>query len=161
MSAGPTLRQAAVIVTRLRHTAVEEAARRVRRDFPAAPPDNGDLRKLDGDIWAIDRPLGIHRDATKAYHRVFGVVLVNDPGLVLLTEDVIYDLPVGTVYHINGRKPHAALAHNAVELGALFGFLAWDVPQRTALGELLDDLIPSLEAYARGEPRVNVLADGP
>lgn len=153
-----SLRQAPVIVTRLRHPVVERAARRVRRDFPGAPTDGGALRKLDGDIWAIDQPLGVHRDATKAYHRVFGIVLVNDPGLVLLTEDVVYDLPVGTVYHINGRKPHAALGHNGVQMGELFGFLAWDVPQRTLLADLLADLIPSLEAYGMGEARVNILA---
>lgn len=156
------LRNAPVIVDRFGklggHTVINRAAAKVRQDYINSPVDGGSLRKIAQDIWALDDPIGIHTDGTAKGHRVFGVVLINDPGLVLMYENVIYDLPVGTIYHIDGHRRHGALAHNVVQHGKLFAFLAWDVPSNSSLSELIDDVIPSLAAYADGEQRINILA---
>lgn len=134
---------------------VDRAADKIKRLYGTAPVDGGDLRKVAQDIWALDEPIGPHTDKTKAGFWVFGVVLINEPGLVLLRENIIYDLPVGTVYALNGRRIHAALAHNGVRPG-MFAFLAWDADRNTPVQELLDSWPESLEAWVNDEPRVNV-----
>jgi len=138
---------------------IEAAVKRVRAQYGLAPKDGGDLRKVAEDIWALDEPIGLHTDGTAPGHRVIGLVLINEPGLCLFAENVVYDLPVGTVYHIDGHRRHGALARNEVQRGKLFAFLAWDVPSQTPIAELLADLLPSLEAYAKGEVRVNILKE--
>jgi hypothetical protein len=145
------------IITQLDRSLIEAAAAKVRQLFPIAPKDGGELRKLAPDVWAIEGPLDLHTDKTAAGHFVFGVVLVNDDDLVLYRDRVLYDLPVGAVYSLDGHRRHGALAHNGIGSG-LFGFLAWDVPRTTTVAELLEDLPVSLQAWADGEERVNVLA---
>jgi hypothetical protein len=148
---------APTIITRLDRSAIQAAAAKVRELFPSAPYDGGELKKLAPDVWAIDKPLGIHTDKTAAGHYVFGAVLVNDAGLLLQVDDVLHDLPIGTVYSLDGHRRHGALAHNRVAPG-LFAFLAWDVPRSTSVSDLMTDLLPSIEAWANGEERINVLA---
>lgn len=156
------LRDAPTIVGRLDrmpHTlrVIDRAARRIRREYDSAPCDTG-LRRIAGDIWALDKPVGLHTDITEKGSRVFGCVLINDPGLVLFAENVIYDLPVGTIYHINGHRRHGALAHNRVQFGQLFAFLAWDMPADFDIEILRGDLVPSLEAFGDYRERVYVPA---
>lgn len=148
---------APAVIARLDDLAIEAAAAKVRELFPSAPMDGGELRKLAPDVWALNGPLGIHTDRTAAGHFVFGVVLVNDDGLLLCRDSVLYDVPVGTVYALDGHRRHGVLAHNRVGTG-LLGFLAWDVPRATAVDELIADLVPSLAAWAAGEERVDALA---
>lgn len=167
------LKAAPVIIDQFRgrsypFAVVMNAAARVRSEWQNAPmegpdadaggvPDGQRLRRVAGDIWAInDSAVGLHHDKTAPRHRVFGVVLVNDPGLMLYQNQMVWDLPVGTIYHIDGRRSHGAIERNEQRTG-LFAFLAWDVPAVTPLSELIADVIPSLEAYAKGEERVNIL----
>lgn len=164
------LRNAPVIVTRFtlasQKAIISAAAGRIRSTWRAAPPegeavegipDDMRLRKLDGDIWALnDSAVGFHKDKTAPRHRVIGVILVNDAGLMLYQDQMVWDIPVGTVFHIDGRRTHGAIERNGNSEG-LFGFLAWDVPYNSNLEELLKDLLPSLEAYANGEKRINIL----
>ncbi len=151
------LYRAPVIVGRLDDRDIRTAARRVRLDYSAAPVDGGSLRKLDGDIWAMEGPLGLHVDGTAPGHRVIGVVLVNDDDLMLFQYGIVYDLPVGTIFHLQGRHKHGALPRNVCGKG-MFGFLAWDVPRDLPLDDLLEDLPLALRAYGAREQRVNVLA---
>lgn len=134
---------------------LEQAAAKVRREFDAGTPDGKILRKLAPDIWAIDKPLPLHTDKTAAGHYVFGVVLLNDPGCVLIADGIVYDLPVGTVYTLDGHRRHGALAHNQVKPG-LLAFMAWDVKRDTDVQELLDEAGPSLLAWVNGEERVDI-----
>lgn len=151
--------EAPAIVTRLTipwfDNVLARAAAKIKTEYAKAPVDGGDLRKVAPDIWALNEPIGPHTDKTKAGFWVFGLVIVNEPGLVLLRENVIYDLPVGTIYALNGRRIHAALAHNEVKPG-MFGFLAWDADRNTPLDELIDDVPRSLEAWVNGEKRVDI-----
>jgi hypothetical protein len=148
--------KAPTIIDRIKSSAIDAAAAKVRAEFDTATTDGGDLKKLAQDIWAIDGPLGLHTDATAPKHWVFGLVLINEPGLLLFAENVLYDFPVGTIYAIDGRRRHGVLAHNRVTKG-LLAFLAWDVPRLTPVDELIADLCPSLQAWADGEERINVL----
>jgi hypothetical protein len=137
---------------------LREAADRCRRQFDCTygtEQDKFALRKLAEDVWAIDEPLKIHRDKTRKGFRVFGLVLVNDPGFVLFQGDAVWDLPPGVVYHIDGRADHAALAHGRCTTG-LFGFMAWDVERNSDLANLVASVPDSMTAYARGEPRIDV-----
>lgn len=150
------LREAPVIITRLTSPVIGRAGDRIRCDYRTAKFD-GTLRRIDGDVWANEGPIELHRDGTAPRHRVIGVVLINDPNLVLFTKtNRVYDLPIGTVYHIDGRRTHGALCRNDQEKG-MFGFLAWDVPGTTQVQSLLDDLLPSLWAFANRQKRVNIL----
>jgi hypothetical protein len=137
---------------------VEKAADKIRREYDAAIKDGEGLTKIAQDIWAASKAVGIHTDGTKRGYWVFGVVLINDPGLLLLTKEVLYDLPVGTIYAIDGRSPHGALPHNEVKDG-LFGFLAWDVDKNVEVTELIADFEPSLDAWNNDIPRIDVSHD--
>jgi hypothetical protein len=143
------------LTSELHKQTLAEAAAKINDEYDEAEFDGGELKKVAPDIWAIDKPLGPHTDKTKAGYWVFGLVIINEPGLVLFRENVIYDLPVGAVYALNGRRIHAALAHNGVKQGK-FGFLAWDADRNSDVAELLADLPESLAAWVNGEARVDV-----
>lgn len=137
------------------------AANRCRLDYvntPGTEQDKFGLRKLSDDIWGINGPLGVHSDKTRKGFQVFGLVLVNDPGLVLFQGEGVCDLPVGAVYHIDGRADHAALSRNGMVSG-LFGFMAWDVDRSENLAGLIADVPEAMDAYARGIARVDVSMD--
>jgi hypothetical protein len=143
------------LTSELHRETIREAAERVMAEFDEAPIDNGQLRKVAPDIWALDGPLLPHTDGTKKGFWVFGLVLINEPGLVLFRENAVWDLPVGAVYSLDGRRVHAALAHNGVKHGK-FAFLAWDADRNTDVAELLADLPESLAAWVKGEERVDI-----
>lgn len=143
------------------------AAAETRKRFEDPPAKNRQgkdqsdfpLKQLAEDIWAINGPLGIHTDKTRRGFRVIGLVLVNDPGLVLVQQEHVWRLPVGTVYHIDGRAPHGALLpieHIRTVQGALFGFMAWDVHRNETLGELVDSIPEAMQAFADGKMRIDV-----
>lgn len=131
---------------------VVAAAEETRRRFANPPTENRQgvdqrefsLKQLAEDIWGINGPLGLHVDKTRRGFRVIGVVLINEPALVLATDDHTYALPVGTVYHIDGRAPHGALLSADKDLvnrpNGLFGFMAWDVHRHESLAELVDSI---------------------
>lgn len=138
------------------------AAQRCRVQYDCTPGTEQDqfgLRKLDVDIWAINGPLSVHRDKTRKGFQVFGLVLINEPDLMLYQGDAVWSLPVGSVYHLHGRKDHAALARDRRTAG-LFGFMAWDVDRNSDLAGLLSDVPAAMQAYANGENRVDVSLDG-
>ena len=114
------------------------------------------LKQLAEDIWSSEEPVYIHTDKTRRGFRVFGLVLINDPALRLVTNDGIFPLPVGTVYHIDGRSPHAALPMRKRSRVGLFGFMAWDVRKSTDIDDMLASLPDAMGAYARGEERVDI-----
>ena len=122
--------------------------------------ENCPLKQLAEDIWGINGPLGLHVDKTRRGFRVIGVVLINEPALVLATGDRIYSLPVGTVYHIDGRAPHGALLSADKDLvnrpNSLFGFMAWDVHRHENLAELVGSIPEAMQAFADGEERIDV-----
>ncbi len=135
-----------------------KAARRLRRQWEqsSVPTDGNELRQLDLDIWAIDKALGMHTDKTAKGHWVIGLVLVNDLNLVLNAGDMIHDIRPGTVYTLDGRRAHGALAHNRVVPAGLFGFMAWDIPVDEDLDEIVASIPDSMAAYAAGIERVKV-----
>lgn len=148
------------------------AAEETRKRFVNPPTENRQgvdqrdftLKQLAEDIWAIDGPLGIHTDKTRRGFRVIGLVLVNEIALSLATGDRIFPLPVGTIYHIDGRAPHGALipmTHHLLEdenpqNKGLFGFMAWDVHRNVDLDELIDSIPDAMRAFADGEERIDV-----
>lgn len=157
---------------------IAKAAERVRKLHANPPKENMQgvdqtefgLKQLAEDIWSIDGQLGIHTDKTRRGYRVIGLVLINEPALQLVTHDGIFPLPVGTIYHIDGRSPHGALEPRAVVYDAttglastepvqtgLFGFMAWDVPKKDDVNELILDIPNSMQAFASGKKRINVL----
>jgi hypothetical protein len=145
------------IITRLDRSLIEPAAAKVRREFANAPLDGGELRKLAQDVWAIEDRLGLHTDGTAKGHYVFGVILVNDPGALLYVNGELWDAPPGSVYTLDGHRRHGLLTHNGRHEG-LIGFLAWDIPRKTLVADLLEDLIGSIPAWVAGEERIDVLA---
>lgn len=147
------------------------AADKCRYDFISPPATNRQgidqttfpLKQLAEDIWGINGPLGLHTDKTRKGFRVIGLVLVNDPGLVLATGDRFYSLAPGTVYHIDGRAPHGALLSADKDLvnqpDGFFGFMAWDVHRHEDLERLIESIPDSMRAYAAGEERIDVAMD--
>lgn len=146
---------------------IQAAAEETRKRFKNPPLENRQgkdqqdmpLKQLAEDIWAINGPLGIHTDKTRKGFRVIGLILINDPGLVLVQDENVWRLPVGTVYHIDGREPHGAL--EPIEdirsrNGPLFGFMAWDVHRHENLEELIASIPDAMQAYANGEKRIDV-----
>lgn len=150
---------------------LRDAANKCRADAAAPPTHNRQgvdqtefpLKQLAEDIWAINGPLGLHTDKTRKGFRVIGLVLINEPGLVLATGDGLYSLPPGTVYHIDGRAPHGALFYGDHDLvnrrNGLFGFMAWDVHRHEDLERLIESIPDSMQAYANGEERIDVALD--
>lgn len=157
------LKQAPVICHQFDHTApwllaAGELCRRQYNCTPGTDQDKFGLRKLAEDVWAINGPMGMHTDGTRKGFRVVGLVLVNDPGLVLYQGNAVHQLPLGTVYHIDGRAKHAALAQGMRTTG-LFGFMAWDVDKNDDFAELVASMPDAMGAYSRGERRVDVALD--
>lgn len=162
------LTDAPVIVKNFPHTApwLQAAAAEMRRLFADPPTHNlqgvpqGDcsLKQLAQDVWAIDGPLGIHTDKTRKGFEVIGLILANDPGCVLVQGNHLWRLPVGTVFHIDGRAPHGALTWGADTIPATgtLGFMAWDVHRHESLAELVDSIPEAMQAFADGEERIDV-----
>lgn len=160
------LKSAPVIVAQLGAELpwIKAAAKETRKRFADPPTHNQQnvpqqdcsLKQLAEDIWAIDGPLEIHTDKTRKGFRVIGLVLINEPGLVLVSGQRTYALPVGTIYHIDGRAPHGALCRIDGPDFGVFGFMAWDVHRDEDLNELVDSIPDAMQAFADGEPRIDV-----
>lgn len=146
---------------------IQDAAAELRKRFENPPKKNRQgvdqqncpLKQLVEDIWAINGPSGIHTDKTRRGFRVIGVVLINEPGLVLVQDEHCYALPVGTVYHIDGRAPHGAVIPSrdlCNRPAGLLGFMAWDVHRHEDLDGLVASIPEAMQAFADGEERIDV-----
>lgn len=138
---------------------IQKAADETRKRFNNPPEDQKDLglMKLAEDIWACKGGLGLHKDPTRRGFRVLGLVLINECDLRLATGDTLHKLPVGTLYHIDGRAPHGALLpDDGAWAEGIFGFMAWDIHRHSDLDEILDSIPDAMKAYTAGEHRIDV-----
>src|ERR1700722_15043793 len=70
---------------------------------------NEGLTRVGDDIWFTDKPVAMHCDSTTDGLMTHGIILLNDDCHVLVYGDTVYELPVGSLYHIDGRIPHGTL----------------------------------------------------
>jgi hypothetical protein len=123
---------------------------RLRRAVRNGKPRDG-LVKFDRETWVSAGPVALHEDDTSIGLTVYGVVLVNDARLLLAYADQVYDAPPGTLYRINGRIPHGALAYKNEGTTAPFAFLAWDMDNQYSIHRFAAEAIVAIAAKARGE----------
>lgn len=87
------------------------------------------LMQLCNDVWIARCPIGQHRDKTADDLITFGAVLLNDVEHGLIYNNTFYELPVGTLYRIDGREPHGTVRYSYPYDNYNFAFLAWDMPK--------------------------------
>lgn len=80
-----------------------------------------ELFKFGEDIWITDKPVLPHTDSTADGMLTYGLILINT-GYVLVYDGNVIQIPVGSVYEIDGR-----LMHQTVGCGIL-AILIWDMP---------------------------------
>lgn len=103
----------------------------LRRVMSEEPEDG--LDQIGPDVWWTDDYIRMHTDDNKGL-LTFGMILMNDRDLRLFTEDCWWSLKPGTVYCLDGSKPHGAFpqgpyggqARNLYDQRR-FAFLAWDI----------------------------------
>lgn len=109
-------------------------------------PATDELSQVAEDLWISDSYIGLHTDSTEEGKEAFGVVLLNDSGLLLYADGRLFPLPVGTLYHIDGREPHAALPRPQCPPGR-FAVLVWDMPAGTTLDAFRAEVTERLQTF--------------
>ena len=110
-----------------------------------------ELTILADGLYICDTPLRLHIDGDQVEKAAYGVILLNDDGLLIAQGDRLYDAPVGSTYRVLGHESHGALLPpGKTPSGGRLAFLAFDV--------LIDDpryeLWPSFEEDAAAELEV-------
>lgn len=75
------------------------------RKLPAGP----DLAEVLPSVFMSEGGTPEHTDRVGVGLMVYGLVLINDAGLVMKYEGKIIELPVGMVYCIDPTKPHSTI----------------------------------------------------
>lgn len=99
------------------------------------------LRKVGDDIWTTYEPVAPHTDSTADGLVTYGLIIVNDPAVVLVHAGVDYWIPPGTLYKIDGRVEHSTGAVPTCQSGCgLFAALIWDMPPAWTLADFAAEL---------------------
>ncbi len=91
------------------------------------------LTQVDTDIWVCDKPVAMHTDGTADGLVTFGAILLNEPEHLLIYRGRAWDIPVGTLYRLDGREMHGTVLYRK-HIGR-FAFLAWDMPADWPMAE--------------------------
>src|ERR1700675_949480 len=119
---------------------------RLRHELPKTGIERR-LCQYDSEVWVTDDPIALHSDSTAEGMVVFGLVLVNDPRYLLVSGGKAYDLPVGSLYRLDGREPHGALEYKT-PVGC-FAFLAWDMPPTYTMNQFYTEARAAIREKAK------------
>lgn len=80
-----------------------------------------ELVQFGEDIWITDKPVLPHVDSTAEGMLTYGLILINT-GYVLIYDGKEIQIPVGSMYEIDGRKEHSTVGSGVLCI------LVWDMP---------------------------------
>lgn len=107
-------------------------------------PDE-ELTQVCSDVWVTNKAVAFHTDSSGPDTRTYGVILVNDPGYLLMYDGQAFSLPCGSIYRIDGHKLHGTmLFDNRVD--GRFAFLAWDMPEFYSLLKFKQEVTAEVDA---------------
>ena len=102
-----------------------------------------ELYQIGDDIWWTDKPVLPHTDSTAENMLTYGLILVNT-GYRLNYDGIRIEIPAGSVYEIDARKPHST------EGSGYLAALIWDMPDWSPeifIREIQKD--PRFQKYSR------------
>jgi len=119
-----------------------------------------ELTILADGLYICDTPVRLHIDGDHVEKAAYGVILLNDDGLLIAQGDRLYDAPVGSTYRVLGHESHGALLPpGKTPSGGRIAFIAFDVliddPRYESWPSFEEDAAAELEVLAAEltEPR--------
>lgn len=89
----------------------------------------GEIEKLTDGVWWTIGAVREHVDNGAPLSLTTGMIIVNDCRAKLHADGRMFDIPPGSIYRIDGNKPHGTeLSPGVGNSVGMFIFLAWDCP---------------------------------